>query len=181
MHDDREHMLARLDHEAKRRVRPLVPRVLDAVDEHGRRVVDALKAKRHTVRASVEASPVDPGALGDPFREQRVATVVGVRHLARARKVVEDAPRDAGRQPAGRIPRLVGPDVPAPFVAEAAAHLPAVLECRYHSSRSTSVIGASRSYGMRNVFTSCGPKSASSTLPRSGRSSERRPGRPALS
>ena len=129
-----------------------------AVDEDGAGEVDAFEAKQRAI--GDEAAPVDPRALGHPFGEPAVALVVRARHLAGAHEIVEHAARHAGRQPARRVPRLARTDMPAPFVAQAAAQLPAVAVERHHCSRRfASRVGFARSRGTRTVAISLAPTS----------------------
>src|SRR4051812_5000840 len=181
MHDHREQVLTRADLDRERRERTLVRRDLVPVDEEGRRVVDAGELDPRPPAVYAEAAPVDPGALRHPLREPALPLEADVGHLAGTHDVVEDAARHARRQPARRVPRLVGADVPAPLLAEAAPHLPLLAVERYagHSSRLVSTTGSASSRGTTNVLISAAPKSTSNVRPKTSKAA--RAGRPVLS
>ena len=176
VNDDRNEVLALPQLDGELCERAFVVRGLDTVDEDGRRVVDSREADRPR---ALDPTPVDPGPLRHPLGEPAVAAVVRIRDLTGAPEVVEDAARDAGGQPARRIPGLL--QVPAPLVAEAAAELPFVPTEAYccHSSRFVSTTAAERSAGTRNVLISRAPKSASIVRPATGSSIVPWAGRPA--
>ena len=97
---------------------------------------------KRSVAAAARAAGRSSARSAHPLGERGSALVVGRRRLAGAHEVVDDAARHARRQPARRVPRLVGPTCQLPLVAEAAAQLPVVaVEAGHSSSRSVSATG----------------------------------------